>query len=74
MLKKSVIIAGRHNTSISLEKEFMEELQNIADEKDITLNELITRIDSERTYSNLSSAVRVFILKYLKEQQKNNTL
>lgn len=70
MLKKSVIIAGRHNTSISLEKEFMEELQNIADKEGITLNELITRIDSERTHTNLSSAVRVYILNYLKSHQE----
>lgn len=70
MLKKSVIIAGRHNTSISIEKEFMEELQNIADEEGLTLNELITQIDSERSDANLSSAVRIFILKHLKKQQK----
>ena len=30
MLKKSVVIANRHSTSISLEPEFMEELEAIA--------------------------------------------
>ena len=30
MLKKSVIIAGRHSTSISLEEEFFTELKLIA--------------------------------------------
>lgn len=69
MLKKSVIISGRHYTSISLEEEFMEELQHIAGKENISINELITQIDSARSNNNLSSAVRIFILNYLK---KNN--
>lgn len=68
MIKKSVVIANRHQTSISLEEEFLSELQQIAQEQQISLNELITRIDSEREQHNLSSAIRVYILQYLKSK------
>lgn len=68
MLKKSVVIAGRHETSISLEKEFFEELNLICREKKLSINQLVTQIDAERETENLSSAIRVYILKQLKEK------
>lgn len=68
MQKKSVVIAGRHQTSISLENEFYTELESIAKEKNISINSLVTEIDSKREHENLSSAIRVYILKYLKEK------
>jgi predicted DNA-binding ribbon-helix-helix protein len=68
MKKKSVLIAGRHSTSISLEDEFFAELKNIASEQKISINQLITKIDSERTTSNLSSALRVYILDFYKSK------
>ncbi len=69
MLKKSVIIAGRHYTSISLEKEFFDELINICSRRNISLNQLITEIDTERSEkNNLSSAVRIYVLNHLKKQ------
>lgn len=69
MKKISVIIANRHQTSISLEEEFWQELQDIAKEKKSTINQLITEIDSKREHENLSSAIRVYILKHLKKKQ-----
>ena len=66
MLKKSVIIAGRHNTSVSLEKEFMDELLCIAKKENLSINELVTRVDATRRNENLSSALRIFILNYVK--------
>ncbi len=71
MLKKSVVIAGRHETSISLEKEFFEELNFICKEKKLSINQLVTQIDSERESENLSSAIRIYILKYLKEKNRS---
>ena len=68
MKKFSVIIAGRHQTSISLEAEFIDELKKIAQEKNMTINQLITEIDSKREHENLSSAIRVYILKHLQQQ------
>jgi predicted DNA-binding ribbon-helix-helix protein len=68
MKKISVIIAHRHATSLSLEDEFYEQLGRLAHERHIGLNTLITQIDSERdAEENLSSAVRVYILKQLLE-------
>ena len=70
MHKRSVIIAGRHNTSISLEDEFMAELENIAAKEHKTINDIVTEIDETRTNPNLSSAIRVYILNYIKQQNK----
>lgn len=68
MQKKSVLIAGRHATSIRLEKEFFEALHNIAAEQEMSLNQLITIIDSKRSSTNLCSALRVYVLKYYQQK------
>lgn len=68
MKKFSIVIAGRHATSISLEEEFYKELLNIAKEQNLPLNRLVTNIDKTRTTPNLSSAIRVYILKNLREK------
>ncbi len=69
MKKISVIIANRHQTSISLEQEFWDEFQKIAQEKNLSINQLVTEIDSKRELENLSSAIRIYILNYLKNHQ-----
>ena len=66
MRKHSVVLFG-HATSLSLEDEFWEELQKIAERKKCPLRVLIAEIDKNRT-TNLSSALRVFILKSLKSE------
>lgn len=68
MKKFSVRIAGQHATSISLEEEFYQALLDIAQEKKIAINTLITQIDKSRTTLNLSSAIRLYILKYLQHK------
>lgn len=70
MKKYSVIIAGQHSTSISLEEDFYQVLLDIAKEKNITPFALITEIDLARTTPNLSSAIRIYILKYLQDKLK----
>jgi len=70
MIKISVLIAGRHATSISLEPEFYVELLQIAQTENISINQLITKIDTERKTDNLSSAIRIYILNYYKAQIK----
>ena len=69
MKKISVIIANRHQTSISLEQEFWDEFQKIAQEKNLSINQLVTEIDSTRKLENLSSAIRIYILQHLKKQR-----
>lgn len=68
MKKLSVVIANRHQTSISLEEEFLDALKSIAERKRLSLNQLITEIDSMREHENLSSAIRVYILQHLQNQ------
>ncbi len=68
MKKFSVRIAGRHATSISLEEEFYQLLLDIAKERNIPVNALITQIDKDRTTANLSSSIRLYILRYLQQK------
>ena len=68
MRKISVVIATRHQTSISLEDEFFEELERIAAAEGKSLNALITEIDRTRNQNNLSSAIRIYILKDLQHR------
>ena len=59
--KHSVQIHG-HKTSISMEAIFWERLKVIAKRRKCTVSDLVTIIDQARA-SNLSSAIRLFILK-----------
>ena len=68
MKKVSVVIAGRHSTSICLEEEFLHELKIIALIKHKSLNDLVTEIDRNKKKSNRSSAIRVFILNEIKNR------
>jgi predicted DNA-binding ribbon-helix-helix protein len=63
MKKISISISG-HSTSFSLEDEFCDALKKIAAGRGQTMAGLIREIDSARdSKHNLSSAVRVFVLK-----------
>ncbi|MCK5284221.1 MAG: ribbon-helix-helix domain-containing protein [Alphaproteobacteria bacterium] len=66
MRKRSVNILG-HQTSITLEEEFWTALKDIAKQQEKSINKLIAEIDKTRNNKNLSSALRVFILKTLTE-------
>ena len=59
--KHSLEIAG-HHTSVTLEDEFWQELKKIAKSRGLSLNALVAQIDETRE-GNLSSAIRVFVLK-----------
>jgi predicted DNA-binding ribbon-helix-helix protein len=65
--KRSVIIAGR-KTSVSIEDEFWESLRKIARDHDQTLYGLIADIETKRQSSNLSSALRLFVLQYYRDE------
>jgi predicted DNA-binding ribbon-helix-helix protein len=66
-VKRSVRIAG-HPTSVSLEPEFWEALKRIAVARGLSLNGLVAEIDAGRS-TNLSSALRVFVLGALSAQR-----
>ncbi len=61
--KRSVIVSG-HATSISIETEFWDILKDIAAHKGVSINYLLSEIDVGRA-NNLSSAARVYVLKYV---------
>jgi predicted DNA-binding ribbon-helix-helix protein len=67
VMKRSVILTG-HKTSVSLEDEFWKGLREIAHERDMTLSELIAAIDADRERANLSSAIRLFVLRFYRDQ------
>jgi predicted DNA-binding ribbon-helix-helix protein len=61
--KRSLSLAG-HKTSLALEPEFWSALEAMATERNLPLATLIREIDERRQGSNLSSAVRVEILRW----------
>jgi predicted DNA-binding ribbon-helix-helix protein len=62
IVKHSLAIAG-HRTSVSLEEAFWDGLKSIAAQRGLSISALVAEIDSERGEANLSSALRVFVLK-----------
>jgi predicted DNA-binding ribbon-helix-helix protein len=67
IVKHSVIING-HKTSVSLEESFWEGLKEAAAFEGLTIGQACNKIESERHYANLSSAIRLFVLDFYKGQ------
>lgn len=68
MIRKHSATLHGHRTSITLEDVFWEELKLIADSRQISLASLIAEIDDQRAAeSNLSSALRVYVLNWIKQ-------
>jgi predicted DNA-binding ribbon-helix-helix protein len=65
--KRSIMIGG-HKTSISLEDAFWNCLRGIAKERAETVSDLITTINADRQQGNLSSALRLFVLGFYRDQ------
>lgn len=65
VVKRSVSIAG-HTTSVSLEEPFWKALRVIAKQEGRSLAALIADID-ERRGTNLSSALRLYVLQQLQD-------
>jgi predicted DNA-binding ribbon-helix-helix protein len=72
MKKISVSLSG-HQTSITLEPEFIEALQALATRHGKAVATIINEIDATRTPdTNLSSAVRVWVLQQIILRNSNN--
>ena len=67
VVKRSIVIAG-HKTSVSLEDAFWQGLKEIAGGRDMSLSDLVATIDTERQHGNLSSAIRLFVLDFYRNQ------
>jgi len=63
--KHSVLVAG-HETSVSMENAFWDDLRSIAREQNLSINDLVAKIDSSRS-GNLSSAIRLYVLRHTKD-------
>ena len=64
VVKRSIVVAG-HKTSVSLEEAFWNGMKEISGLRDMTLSELVGEIDSNRQQGNLSSAIRLFVLRHV---------
>ena len=67
--KRSIVIAG-HKTSVSLEDQFWDSLKEIARERGTTLTALVATIHGNRQHANLSSAIRLFVLDFYRDQRR----
>lgn len=65
MKKRSVRIKG-HATSVSLEEPFWDSLKELAAGEGKSINQLIAEIDAIDPQANLSSAIRIYVLKRAK--------
>lgn len=63
MKKRSITLKG-HRTSISLEPQFWDALEQIAVARNLSLQKLVESIDGGRKNANLSSALRVHVLEH----------
>ncbi len=67
VIKRSIVLDG-HKTSVSLEEAFWTDLKGIAHFQRVTLSKLVAGIDANRKQSNLSSAIRLFVLEHFQNK------
>lgn len=68
MIKRSVVVQG-HATSIRLEPEFWQEIDDYCKQYNLTLSQLIIALEKRlNTKINLASALRVFCLNNAKQK------
>jgi len=65
--RHSITVAGR-KTGASLEPQFRAALKEIATERGLSVAALVTGVNADRGNANLSSAIRVFVLRYYQDQ------
>jgi predicted DNA-binding ribbon-helix-helix protein len=60
---RNIVVAG-HRTSVRLEPVMWDALHDIARRLQVTVHDLVTGIDRERSASSLTAAIRVYIVDY----------
>ncbi len=58
------IVVGNHRTSVRLEPVMWDALKDIAGRVGMTVHDLVTAIDRDRTASSLNAAIRVYIVDF----------
>ncbi|MAU86215.1 MAG: ribbon-helix-helix domain-containing protein [Alphaproteobacteria bacterium] len=71
MEKRSITIS-KHKTSVSLEPEYWDIIDNISIEKGLSISGVIELIDKEKNGNNLASEIRVYALNYLIKLSKKS--
>ena len=70
LVTKHSVTKGGSKTSVSLEQDFWDALKEIAKRRDMSVHELIETIDYTRETGNLSSTLRLFVLAYYQNGQR----
>jgi predicted DNA-binding ribbon-helix-helix protein len=70
--KRSLTLSG-HRTSIALESEFWTALEEMATARGLATSALIREIDEKRTEENLSSAVRLAVLRWYRDRARTGS-
>lgn len=65
LVPRNITIAG-HRTSVRLEPTIWEALHEISQNRLLNINDLISEIDRDRSASSLTSAIRVYVVEYLR--------
>jgi predicted DNA-binding ribbon-helix-helix protein len=63
----SITVAGR-KTGVSLEPQFWAALEEIATERGLSVAALVRNVNADRGNANLSSAIRVFVLRHYQDR------
>ena len=70
---KRSIYLNRHKTSVTLEDAFWHSLQEIAHTRRMKVSDLIGEIDAQPRQGNLSSALRLYVLRFYRSQIPDTT-
>lgn len=66
----NVVVGGRR-TTVRLEPMMWGALNDIARQRQVTVNELVTEIDQRRTASGLTGGIRVYIVEFYRAAALN---
>ena len=62
---------GDRTEGVTLEDAFWEALKEIARRHRMTISDLVREIDAQRQHNNLSSALRLYVLRFYRSQIPN---
>lgn len=61
------IVVNGHRTSMRLESEFWDALQEICAREGMTVNQICTQVYRQRGKASLTAAIRVYVIAYFRE-------
>jgi predicted DNA-binding ribbon-helix-helix protein len=68
LLWRRTVTIGHRKTSVTLEMPFWNGLEEIANERRLTVSMLVEKIKADLGKGNLSSACRLFVLRHYQDQ------